>query len=107
MSKKTIMRRAAESTGRMRQASPAKPGEDCEGRARTGLESLGDGWDDRLAAKIADAVCSRLARLLPLVARLAAADTIHTSEQPATVMGHAIKEGLEATEIIKRVGGNA
>jgi hypothetical protein len=54
-----------------------------------------------LAAKIADAVYERLERLLPIVARLAAADTVHTSEYRRTVLGRAIAEGVEASALIR------
>lgn len=53
------------------------------------------------AELIANAVEARLMRLMPVVARLAAADTIHTTERPETVMRHAIAEGRIAAEILK------
>lgn len=52
---------------------------------------------------VAVAVCSRLARLLPVAARIAAADTVHTMHQPPTVFRHAIDEGIAAANILEAV----
>lgn len=42
-----------------------------------------------------------LADLGPVLARIAAADTIHTTERPETVLDRAVKEGRLAAEIMK------
>lgn len=53
---------------------------------------LSDGTIERLAI----AVAAQLGKLMPLHARLCAADTIRTSERPDTVFRHAIKEAAIA-----------
>lgn len=53
------------------------------------------------AEMIANAVDARLMRLMPVFARLAAADSIHTTEKPETVMRRAIAEGKMAADILK------
>ena len=96
MSKRSILKRAAQ------KAQPATTGGGIgAGAATTAPESLGAVDVDEIAAKVADALWARLARVLPICARLAAADTIHTQERGETVMRRAIKEGLEASEILR------
>ena len=56
-----------------------------------------------LADAVAGAIVTRLGVLLPVCARLAAADTIHTVQQAKTVLGDAIQEGMQAAAIIKGV----
>lgn len=46
-------------------------------------------------------------KCLCIAARLAAADTIHTCAQPATVFRDAIKEGLLAYDILRDIEGGA
>ena len=53
-----------------------------------------------LADAVAGAIATRLGVLLPVCARLAAADTIHTVQKAETVLGDAIKEGLLAGGLI-------
>lgn len=53
-----------------------------------------------LADAVAGAIMTRLGVLLPICARLAAADTIHTVQKAETVLGDAIKEGLLAGGLI-------
>lgn len=53
---------------------------------------------ERLAAAIADALCSRLVAMLPIHARLTSADTIHTTLRPDTVFRHAIREAAVAQQ---------
>jgi hypothetical protein len=53
-----------------------------------------------LADAVAVAIVTRLEVLLPVCARLAAADTIHTVQKAETVLGYAIKEGLLAGGLI-------
>lgn len=55
---------------------------------------------DALADAVAGAIMTRLGVLLPICARLAAADTIHTVQKAETVLGDAIKEGLLAGGLI-------
>ena len=51
-------------------------------------------------AALADAILARMAKLVPLAARLAAADTIHTMEQRPKIWGRAIAEAREISELI-------
>lgn len=53
-----------------------------------------------LADAVAGSIVTRLEVLLPVCARLAAADTIHTVQKAETVLGDAIKEGLLAGGLI-------
>ena len=53
-----------------------------------------------LADAVAGAIVTRMEVLLPICARLAAADTIHTVQKAETVLGDAIKEGLLASGLI-------
>lgn len=62
------------------------------------LVELSDGTIERLATAIA----SQLRQMMPLHARLCAADTIRTSERPDTVFRHAIKEAAIAQGEIKK-----
>ena len=50
-------------------------------------------------AALADAILARMARLVPLAARLAAADTIHTMEQRQKIWCRAIAEAREISEL--------
>lgn len=54
-----------------------------------------------LAEAVAEAVCARLARLLPIMARLAAADTIHTVERSDKVFRRAIDEGRDVLNMLE------
>ncbi len=56
-----------------------------------------------LADAVAGAIVTRLGVLLPVCARLAAADTIHTVQKAETVLRGAIKEGETAAAMIKGV----
>lgn len=49
---------------------------------------------------IAEAVADKLVEVGPKLARLAAADTIHTVEKPETVLRRAIDEGDVASEMM-------
>jgi hypothetical protein len=64
---------------------------------------VGTDWRG-VAEMIAEAVEARLMRLMPVFARLTAADTIHTTERPETVMRRAISEGLAAAGLIQEQG---
>lgn len=107
MNKKSLLKRAAQNA---KEAQPVQPGErgsgkptptNSAGSARTGTGALGAADVDAIAAKVADALWARLARLLPICARLAAADTLHTQELAETVMRRAVGEGLKASEILR------
>lgn len=50
---------------------------------------------------VREEVRAALLELGPILARLAAADTKHTSEQPETVFRHSINEGLLARDMMK------
>lgn len=52
---------------------------------------------------VARNVIESLAVLLPVCARLAAADTLHTAQKPETVMRDAIAEGMTATMLIREI----
>ena len=54
-----------------------------------------------LADAVAAAIVAHLNALLPVCARLAAADTIHTAQKPETVLRSAISEGALAAQIIE------
>ena len=56
-----------------------------------------------LADAVAAAIVAHLKALLPVCARLAAADTIHTAQKPETVLRSAISEGALAAQIIEGV----
>lgn len=51
---------------------------------------------DSTIERLATAIASQLRQMMPLHARLCAADTIRTSERPDTVFRHAIKEAAIA-----------
>ena len=110
MSKKSIMKRAAEAARRKSEAQRVDPSQNTsaeppsaepQSEARTGQGALGAVDAAKIASEVTDAVCARLERLLPIYARLAAADTLHTSEKRATVIRRAIAEGIEATDLIR------
>ena len=56
-----------------------------------------------LADAFAGAIVTRLGVLLPVCARLAAADTVHTVQKAETVLRGAVSEGEQAAAIIKGV----
>ena len=91
MSKKSIIKRAVEA-----QESPAKAHSPAT-RAQGALDAVDAA---KIASEVADALWARLERFLPICARLAAADTLHTSEKPQTVFKRAIAEGLAAADLI-------
>ena len=91
MSKKSIIKRAVEA-----QESPAKAHSPAT-RAQGALDAVDAA---KIASEVADALWARLERFLPICARLAAADTLHTSEKPQTVFKRAITEGLAAADQI-------
>lgn len=55
---------------------------------------------EQLADSIAVAVTDKLMLYLPIVARLASADTVHSMEKPETVLKRAISEGRLAAAIL-------
>lgn len=92
MSKKSIIKRAVEA-----QESPAK----VQSPATRGQGGLDENWTTKIASAVAERVCERLERFLPICARLAAADTLHTSETEAKVLRRAISEGIHAAAMIR------
>jgi len=54
---------------------------------------------EELSTAVADKILDGLKLFLPIVARLAAADTLRTSEKAETVLDRAIKEGRLAAAI--------
>lgn len=113
MSKKTIIKRAemasrnsAPEARRVASGTRAGAEGDCARRTETGLGALGGVEVDELAAKVAEALWAKLGRLLPIYARLAAADTVRTVEKPEKVIRRAIDEGLVAAELIRKGVGN-
>ena len=53
---------------------------------------------------IAEAVAEKLLDIGPKLARLGAADTIHSVERPETVFRRAINEGASASELLRALG---
>ena len=62
---------------------------------------------EALGAALARAIRRELTELLPTIARLAAADTVHTMEQPRTVLDRAFDEGKIAQQILEARHGRA
>ena len=58
----------------------------------------------RSVRAIAEAVAEKLLDIGPKLARLAAADTIHTVEKPETVLHRAIDEGASARALLLSLG---
>lgn len=56
---------------------------------------------------IAEAVAEKLVEIGPKLARLAAADTIHSVERPETLFRRAIEEGASASALLSSVAGEA
>ena len=52
-----------------------------------------------LAEAIVSGIVAELEKMLPIMARIAAADTVHTCEHAATIFRRVIREGLRAAEI--------
>ena len=105
MSKKSILKRAEQPAAQVKQ--PVTKVEARQDRARQTESAPGAAAAldaDELAAKIADALYAKFAPLLPILARLAAADTVHTAERPETVLRHAVvKEAPIAAALIEEV----
>ena len=55
--------------------------------------------ENALARQIADYILDGLRRDLPIVARIAQADCLHTCEKPETILERAIKQGRLAAAI--------
>ena len=56
---------------------------------------------------IAEAVAEKLVEIGPKLARLAAADTIHSLERPETLFRRAIEEGASASALLSSGAGEA
>ena len=84
-------------------ASPkkAKPATTNDGTSRSGgVVEI----SERSVRAIADAVSEKLMDIGPKLARLAAADTIHSVERPKTVLSRAIAEGVSARALLLSLG---
>lgn len=55
-----------------------------------------------LSSAIVDGLAAKLVELLPVVARIAAADTVHTMQGEDAVMRKAVSEGVKAVEIVRQ-----
>lgn len=87
-------------------ASPkkVKPATTNEGASRPGgVVEI----SERSARAIADAVAEKLLDIGPKLARLAAADTIHSVERPETLFRRAIEEGASASALLSSGAGEA
>ena len=54
-----------------------------------------------LGEAVAVAICARLAKMLPIMARVAAADTLRSCQQRETIFKHAIDEGKFVALMLK------
>lgn len=70
---------------------------------KTTPESHGEQTVDEITTKVANAIRDELRLFLPIYARLAAADTVHSTERPETVFKRAIDEGILAYNILEGV----
>lgn len=89
-----------------KKAKPAKSngGEAVEGGAvEGGAVELSAGS----VRAIAEAVAEKLVEIGPKLARLAAADTIHSIERPETLFRRAIEEGARASALLSSGAGEA
>lgn len=113
MSKATIERRAKSAPGKCRVAAAsqelASTAERIASDAREGVQpraereavNLSRETIGELADAVAAAIATRLGVMLPVCARIAAADTLHNVQQPATIFKHAVNEGIIAAEVIR------
>ena len=72
-------------------------------RTQPGAVNLAPETIQALAEAVAVSVGAKMARLLPVVARIAAADTLHTCERGDTVLRHAIDEGIAAANLMEAI----
>lgn len=61
----------------------------------------------RSVRAIAEAIAEKLLEIGPKLARLAAADTIHSVERPETLFRRAIEEGASASALLSSGAGEA
>ena len=104
MSKRKIIKRARDAEkARLEVETAQEVAEPPKGQseASRGIGALGAVDADDFADKVANAVCARLERFLPICARLAAADTLHTMEGQPKVLNRAIDEGIAAADLIR------
>ena len=94
MSKKTIIERAKETPGAPQNRAS---------QAKSGSGSTATDWAAKIADEISERLCKRLEVLLPICARLAAADTLHTTEREPKVLRRAIDEGIRAAKMLQEV----
>lgn len=60
-----------------------------------------------IAEAVAEAVAEKLVEIGPKLARLAAADTVHSVERPGTIFRRAIEEGASASALLSSGAGEA
>ena len=86
-------------------ASPKK----AKSKPTSGGESveLSAGSVRAIAEAVAEAVAEKLVEIGPKLARLAAADTIHSIERPETLFRRAIEEGASVSALLASGAGEA
>lgn len=101
-------RKRAEASGQPRTASGARIAqiapdarEGVQNRAEREAVNLSRETIGELADAVAAAIATRLGVMLPVCARIAAADTLRNIQQPATIFKHAVDEGILAAEVIR------
>ena len=62
---------------------------------------------DAIVGGVSREIRRALLEIGPMLARIAAADTIRTVEKPARVLGRAIDEGRMAQALLEEMGGKA
>ncbi len=72
----------------------------CRGDGSVRCEAISGAFTD-IRVLVREEVREALLELGPILARLAAADTRHTSERPETVFRYAINEGLLARDMVE------
>lgn len=98
-------RKRAEASGQPGTAPAARIAPDAregvQNRAEREAINLSRETIGELADAVAAAIATRLGVMLPVCARIAAADTLHNVQQPATIFKHAVDEGIIAAEVIR------
>ena len=99
---KFAKRKRAEVRGRA-DADSIAPDAPARKRTQPGAVNLAPETIQALAEAVAVSIGTKMARLLPVVARIAAADTLHTCERGDTVLRHAIDEGIAAANLMEAI----
>ena len=98
-------RKRAEASGQPGTASGARIAPDAregvQNRAERETINLSRETIGELADAVAAAIAMRLVVMLPVCARIAAADTLHNVQQPTTIFRHAVDEGIIAAEVMR------